>query len=128
MDFSFIRKLVKAVSELEVRKIYQMLTVNGIEVFIKMKDGFSNMTLEDVVESGELYVSAADLSYAREVVETLGLGQYLCDETEANENVGKSEVEKAEEEFYRKHKQNQIFAWVIIAGVIVFMMMQFFVK
>lgn len=127
MQYDFIRKLSKDVSETDVKNIYKALTENGIEVFMKQDNGYCNMTDENSISKAELYVSAADLNVARELVRAQGLGQYLCSEDEFNENVGKSEVEKAEEEFYRKHKQNQVFALVIIAGVIIFMIMQFFI-
>ena len=133
MDYSFVRKLVKEISVEEVKRIYSILSEKGIEIFVKVEDIYENMTMDDVSEetllnNNGLYVSAADLVFARTLVEELGLGQCLCSETESNVNMEKSEVEKAEEEFYRKHKQNQIFAWVIIAGVVVFMMLHFFVK
>jgi hypothetical protein len=126
MDYSFVRRLVKNISETDADKIFQRLYENGIEVFGKKKDVFSNVTLGHVAEYAEFYVSAADLETARILVEGLGLGQYLCSKAEAQMSVEKSEVEKAEEEFYRKHKQNQIFAWAIIFLVIVFMVVQFF--
>lgn len=124
MEFDFIRKLANNITNADSQKIYQILTDKGIEVFVKKENGFSNMTLNDSFEKNDLYVSAADLDFAITLVEGLGLGQYLCSEAEANVHVEKSEVEKAEEEFYRKHRQNQIFAWVIIAGVAVFMIFQ----
>lgn len=126
MDYSFTRKLVKNVSEKDANTIYQSLIENGIEIFGKKNETFSNITLENMAEYTELYVSAADLDAARELVHEVGFEQNLCDEEEINANVQMSEVEKAEEEFYRKHKQNQLFAWVIIAGVVIFMILQLF--
>ncbi|MBQ3560043.1 MAG: hypothetical protein IJA07_11060 [Agathobacter sp.] len=133
MDYSFVRKLVKDISVEDAKKIYSLLSEKGIEIFVKVGDIYENMIMEHIseeifVNNSDLYVSAADLVFARTLVEELGLGRCLCSETESNTNIEKSEVEKAEEEFYRKHKQNQIFAWVIIAGVVVLMVLQFFTR
>lgn len=126
MDYSFIRKLVKKVSAVNVEKTFQVLTSNGIEVFVKIADEYQNMTVDMISENTDLYVSAADLEQARELMKAVGLGEYLCTEMEENASMAKSEVEKAEEEFYRKHRQNQIFAWVVIAGVVMLMIIQIF--
>jgi hypothetical protein len=96
-------------------------------VFGKKNETFSNITLENMAEYTEFYVSAADLDAARELIQEVGFEQNLCGEEETNANVQLSEVEKAEEEFYRKHKQNQLFVWVIIAGVVIFMILQLFI-
>lgn len=128
MDYSFVRKVVKNIPAVNAQKLYQALTSNGIEVFEKKDDAYHNMTMDMISENSDLYVSAADLEYAREVIKGVGLEEYLCSELEMSGSTVKSEVEKAEEEFYRKHKQNQVFAIVIIAGVIVVMLMQFFLK
>ncbi len=128
MDYSFVRKVVKDIPVVKAQKLYQTLASNGIEVFEKNDDAYQNMTMDMISENNDLYVSAADLEYAREVIKGVGLEEYLCSELEMSASTVKSEVEKAEEEFYRKHKQNQVFAIVIIAGVIVVMLMQFFLK
>ena len=128
MDYSFVRKVVKDIPVVKAQKLYQTLASNGIEVFEKKDDAYHNMTMDMISENSDLYVSAADLEYAREVIKGIGLEEYLCSELEMSGGTVKSEVEKAEEEFYRKHKQNQVFAIVIIAGVIVVMFMQFFLK
>lgn len=128
MDYSFVRKVVKNIPVVNAQKLYQTLTSNGIEVFEKKDDAYHNMTLDMISENNDLYVSAADLAAAIEYINELGLQEYLCKDTETKVNVAMSDVEKAEEEFYRKHKQNQLFALVIIAVVVIFMLMQFFLK
>lgn len=133
MDYSFIRKLTRNVTSTDARQLYLVLQENGVEVFIQKGDNYYNLTEENVTvgnnsELNEWYVSAADVSFARSVVTENGLEHLLCSENEANRQVSKSEIEKAEEEFYRKHKQNQRFAWIIIIGVIIFMGIQFFIQ
>lgn len=59
-----------------------------------------------------IYVSAADLEYARACVEELGLKQYLCEIEESQ--VVKSAAEAAEEEYYKKRKIRLIECAVVI--------------
>lgn len=128
MDYSFIRRLTKNLEKDICKQIYNCLAEKGIEVFLKKENEYTNWSNDacKYAEEFDLYVSAADLEYARELVTSLGLDNVLCSEIEAAKGAEKSAVELAEEEFYRKHRQNQIFAWVVIAAVIVFMIFQFF--
>ena len=125
MDYSFVRKLVKNISKENANAIYKCFVTKGIELFVTKGEAFSNITLENLDENIDLYVSAADLTYAQMLVKEIGLENYLCNEAETKVETVKSEVELAEEEFYRKHKQNQLFAWGIILLVIGFIIVQF---
>ena len=124
MDYSFVRKLAKEAPKADADKIYQILTEKGIEVFAKSEEGYKHVAAEDFIDFNDLYVSAADLEYAKMLVAEIGKKDVLCNEMEIDASMEKSEVEKAEEEFYRKHKQNQLFAGIIIIGVIIFMLFQ----
>ena len=128
MDYQFIRKLVKDVQEKDKEKILSILQNNGIETLALQEQAYVNVV--DILQwnGKDLYVSAADLEHARKLIEELEMNSYLCSEKEAHSNGEKTELEKAEEEFYRKHKQNQIFAWCVIGLVILFMIFQFFAK
>ena len=125
MDYSFIRKLTKKVSEIEARDIFEKLSKHSIEVFIKEDTSFRNVLDQDDISERELFVSDADLSFSRELLSEIGLLNVLCDDKESNASTIKSEVEKAEEEFYRKHKQNQMMGWIIILAVCAFLLFRF---
>lgn len=128
MDYGFVRELTVEVSEENRRNIYQVLSEKGIEVFGKKDNAVLNVTHENITEFFKLCVSAADLDMARVLVVELGLENLLCSDEVSMKASGMSEVEKAEEEFYRKHKQNQTFAGIIIAVVIVFLIFNFFLS
>lgn len=132
MAYSFVRKLVKDVPQTEASQICRTLMQSGIDVLHKRDEIYEYVSLEELdtkeaaVLLQVLYVSAADLEYAKSLVKELGMEAFLCSEAEVNASMEMSEVEKAEAEFYRKHKQNQLFAGIIIVGVIVFMLFQVF--
>lgn len=132
MAYSFVRKLVKDVPQTEASQICRTLMQSGIDVLHKRDEIYEYVSLEELdtkeaaVLLQVLYVSAADLEYAKSLVKELGMEAFLCSEAEVNAGMEMSEVEKAEAEFYRKHKQNQLFAGIIIVGVIVFMLFQVF--
>lgn len=125
MDYSFVRKLAKNIAVEDRSKVYQCLIANGVEVFLKKENDYFNATDECLQEYDAFYVSAADLVFARTLISEIGHETYLCSDTETNSDIKKSHVELAEEEFYRKHKQNQVLAWGLIAAVIIFMIFQF---
>ena len=125
MDYSFIRKIVHNISDIEAKKIYEICLEKGIEVFVEKNMEYHNLSIENLAEYKELYVSAADYEYTKSLVKDLGLVEYLCSESESSESIEKNAVELAEEEFYRKHKQNQMFAWGVIVLVIIFLVFQF---
>ena len=125
MDYSFIRKVVQNIKKEDAEKIFNTCVANGVEVFIEKDNAFQNASLETVTEHVDLYVSAADFEFAKELVEGLNLTVYLCNDLESVENIKKTDIELAEEEFYRKHKQNQMFAWGVILLVILFLAFQF---
>ena len=109
MNYQFVRKLVKDVQEIDKEKILAVLQKNGIETMVLQEQDYRNVV--DVLQwnSTDLYVSAADLECAKNLINKLEMNSYLCSDAESNIKSEKTEVEKAEEEFYRKHKQNQIF-------------------
>ncbi len=127
MDYSFVRRLTSNIEVNTCKRIFNYLSENGIEVFIKNGHEYTNWSSDacEYAEECDLYVSAADLEFARGLVTGIGLEKVLCTEKEISKGVEKSPVEKAEEEFYRKHKQNQVFAWAVIAGVIIYMFFHF---
>lgn len=125
MDYSFIRKIVNDIPSVDAKGIYETCLSNGIEVFVRKDNEYHNMSLEDLSENIDMYVSAADFEYVKTLVTELGMKEFLCTDSESASAVVKSEVELAEEEFYRKHKQNQMFAWAVIILVILFMIFQF---
>lgn len=126
MDYSFVRKLIKDASSEEILAIYTALQANGLEVYIQSEEAYQALTDASSCENGELYVSAADETYARQLISELGYEGLLCTQAENIVDAQMSEVEKAEEEYYRKHRQNQLLAGLLIAVVVVFMVIQFF--
>lgn len=126
MDYSFVRKLIKDASSAEVLAIYTALQENGLEVYIQSEEAYQAMTDASSCENGELYVSAADEIYARRLISELGYEGLLCKQEESIADAQMSEVEKAEEEYYRKHRQNQLLAGLLIGVVVVYMLIRFF--
>lgn len=124
MDYRFIRKLILA-EETEIEaKISQALQAEGIEVFIREpgETVFYNLPAGMHSTDGCLYVSAADLERARELVTEAGYGDCLTD-GEMPEGI-KTELEKAEEAYYKKRKWLYIECAVVIVAGILWMLYQ----
>ena len=135
MNYEYMRKLTNRVS-LDIHdKIVKRLLEKDIEVYEKTtNDSFRGIAIlnmsgaerrfsidnpDDGCISDVLYVSAADLEYARRCVTELGMEQYLCPLEETQ--VVKSEAEKAEEEYYKKRKIRLIECAVVILAAAIYM-------
>ena len=118
MDYRFVRKLVKNISETDGKEILLALQEKEIEIFVQANDEYLNLTEISNCQAGELYVSAADEAYAKELLRGLGYDKYLCTQEESTACAEMTEVEKAEAEYYKKHKQNQMLALLLIGAVL----------
>ncbi len=123
MNFEFIRMLVKEVPEEHLDTIMTSLTAANLEVYAKAEGGSYNNTAESsTCKDSNIYVSAADLNHAKEIVEKLGFGSYICSPEESM--VEKSELQKAEEEFFRKQKRQQLICLLLMAVAVVYWMIR----
>lgn len=127
MNFEFIRKLLKNVPEEQVNDAVTALMNANLEVYMKVRgDSYKTMADSDECKDGDIYVSAADLEAAKVIVEGLGLQEFICSAKESV--VVKSELQKAEEEFIRKNKRQQILCLIIMAAVVVYWVVQTLIR
>ncbi len=123
MNYEYIRRLTKGISEDNRIDAVRKLSLAGIEVYEKTGtdayrtiEGMQEVSAAEKVsasfETFDLYVSAADLEYARNCVTELGLQDVLCPLEESQ--VVKSAAEAAEEEYYKRRKIRLIECAVVI--------------
>lgn len=122
MDYRFIRQLLHIQTPEAEQAVCDALRNAGMEVFTKMGEecAFQNLPPERKAKDGDIYVSAADLERAQEIVRELGYGDMLA----ANPIPGgiQSEVEKAEEAYYKKRKWLYVECLVIVAAAVVYLL------
>ncbi len=119
MDYRFIRKLMDTDNVQVQQKILTALGEAGIEVFVRgeEKGTFVNVSLEAAGAGGELFVSAADLEQAAEVIQSLGYGELAAREPVLKEL--KSELELAQEAYDKKRKWTYIECLAVIGIAVI---------
>lgn len=119
MNFEFIRMLVKEVPDEHLDTVITSLTAANLEVYAKTGEGSYKHTVDSGdYEDHNIYVSAADMEHAKQIVDELGFGRWICSPEESV--VVKSELQRAQEEFVRKQKRQQVLCLILMAAVAVY--------
>lgn len=125
MEFEFIRRLVKDVPQEQVIPFVEALFEEGMELYQKAEgDSYRIMSSTDECEEGDVYICASDWGRGKEIAIRMELLPYLCTPQEAR--VVRSELEIAEEKYFRKQKRQQVFCLVLMAGVAIYWLVKAF--
>ena len=126
MDYGFIRKLMDGDCGETQQTVVTALGEAGIEVFARgiKKGTFVNLSPEEAVKGGELFVSAADLEKSTEIVKALGYAGLLAKEPVLKEM--KSELELAQEAYDKKRKWTYMECLVVVGIAVVILLFKTF--
>lgn len=118
-DFGYLRTIIASDSSEVIRKAYKSLSNEGLEVYVPFKEKSFHLADDKLLNSAnQLYVPAADWDFAVEILTSVGLEKYL---TECIIPEGaKSELEIAEEKYYKKRKWTYIETGVIIVVALLY--------
>lgn len=121
MNQEFLRQLTLELPSAEGKKLFTLLSIQGIEIFGKKADEeeFHNLAEAGDAADGIFYVSAADREAAAEIMEKAGLAAYIS-ESRKVQSEAEGFLEHAEQEYYRKRKVTMYETLAVILAVLLF--------
>lgn len=118
-DYSYLRTILTSDSIEVLVKAFKSLSNEGLEVYVANSNKGFKLATEKSLKSGDvLMVPAADWNFAEELLECIDLKEYVTN-CEIPENA-KSEVEIAQEKYFKKRKWTYIETAVIIVVVMIY--------
>ncbi len=123
MGYEFVRRLVKGAPEELAVRLAELLTENGIEVYVKAGDKY--VSPEPAAFSGdEIFVPAADRERAAELAASAGASAFLC--SDPVESMEMTETERLEAELFRRQRRNMAVCFAVVAAAAVYYVVRMF--
>lgn len=126
MNQEFLRQLTLPLPSGEAKKLFTLLCVQGMELYVQKEYGtekkipeYQLLTEAPEEENGIYYISAADRDAAVQIMKQADLGEFVSENTQAVPDADEV-VKQAQDEYFRKRKMTLLETAVIVLAMMLF--------